>query len=59
MRGQCRLFVRVSLPVFYRKGIGSIFPNLDTEIGPHGPRAATQTKSETSAGVPGRVLFSL
>ena len=47
-----------SRPLAYRKGIGLIFPNLDTESDPRGSSAATQTNSETSAGVPGRVLFS-
>ena len=36
-----------------------IFPNLDTEIGSQEPRAVTQTKWGTSAGAPGRVIFSL
>lgn len=44
---------------FYRKGIGLIFPNPDTEIDPQGSSAVTQTNSETTAGVLGRVLFSL
>ena len=47
------------MPVSYRKGIGLIFPNLATEIGPSGSSAATQKTQETSAGAPGRVLFSL
>jgi hypothetical protein len=42
-----------------RKGIGLTFPTLPTEIGLSGPSAVTQTNSETSARVPGRVLFSL
>ncbi len=52
--------VAVVVPV-YRKGIGLIFPNPDTERGLAfaGPSAATQTNSETLAGVPGRVVFSL
>ena len=42
-----------------RKGIGLIFPNSDTEIGLSGSNAATQTNSEMSAKVLGRVFFSL
>ncbi len=41
----------------YRKGIGLIFSNLDTEIGPSRPSVAMQTNLETSAGVPGSSLF--
>ncbi len=42
-----------------RKGIGLIFPNLDTEIAPSGASAVTQTKLVTSAVALGRVVFSL
>jgi hypothetical protein len=42
-----------------RKGIGLIFPNLDTEIVSSDTSAVTQTNSETSAGALGRVVFSL
>ena len=42
-----------------RKGIGLIFPNLDTEIAPSGASAVTQTKLVTSAEALGRVVFSL
>jgi len=42
-----------------RKGIGLIFPNLDTEIVASATSAVTQTNSETSVGALGRVVFSL
>ncbi|KAG8170665.1 hypothetical protein JTE90_001453 [Oedothorax gibbosus] len=37
-----------------RKGMGLIFPNPDTEIGPSGPSAVTQPNSETSTEDPGK-----
>ncbi|KAG8171626.1 hypothetical protein JTE90_013059 [Oedothorax gibbosus] len=37
-----------------RKGMGLIFPNPDTEIGPSGPSAVTQPNSETSTDDPGK-----
>lgn len=42
-----------------RKGIGLIFPNLDTERDSSESNAVTQTNSETSARTLGRVVFSL
>ncbi|KAG8174399.1 hypothetical protein JTE90_016095 [Oedothorax gibbosus] len=43
-----------------RKGMGLIFPNPDTEIGPSGPSAVTQPNSETSTEDPGKsYLFSV
>ena len=46
-------------PLLWRKEIGLIFPNLDTEIVASATSAVTQTNSETSAGALGRVVFSL
>ena len=57
--GAIAISIKKTTPVFYRKGIGLIFPNPASEFGPFGPCAVTQTNSETSVEVPGRVLFSL
>ena len=43
----------------FRKGIGLIFPNSDTEGASSDANAVTQSNSETSAAVLGRVVFSL
>jgi hypothetical protein len=50
------------MPDFGRKGIGLIFPNLDAEMDcsvTTAISAVTQTISDSSAGVLGRVLSSL
>ncbi len=50
------------MPDFGRKGIGLIFPNLDAEMGYSVTTvlcAVTQTISDSSARVLGRVLSSL
>ena len=48
-----------TVKVIFRKGIGLIFPNLDTGIGSSEPSAVTQTSPKMSAEVRGRVVFSL
>ena len=46
-------------PLLLSKGNRVNIPDPDTEIDPQGSSAVTQTNSETTAGVLGRVLSSL
>ena len=57
--GNGAMWLAAFVPVSYRKGIGLIFPNPDAERAASAPSAVTQVNTETSAGVPERVLFSL
>ena len=42
------------LPVFYRKGIGSIFPNLASENAPHGAVCGNANELGDVGGSPGK-----
>ena len=48
------LFTTKSLPVNYRKGIGLIFPNLDTEIGPQRAMCGNANEVGDVGGSPGK-----